>query len=63
MTKGELRKLRKVNRAAGGTIEIAPDGTLEMVAPRSRRTEYEHQCRMDRWARRNYDTEGAADTE
>ena len=57
MTKSELRKARKVAAAEGRNwnIETSESGGLEIIWTRTQAEEYRHQCRMERWARRNYD--------
>ena len=65
MTKGEIRKARKLARAEGRPltdelmIEHNSDGGLELVRARTQCEEYAHRRAMERWARENYDTDGA----
>jgi hypothetical protein len=61
MTKGERRKLRKADRAAGRTfnIERRAGGGLELVAERTPAEERRHERAMHRWARRYEARNGA----
>jgi hypothetical protein len=56
MTKGELRKLRKSGAVRDWNIERTQDGGAEIVRTRTARQERKHYERMERWARRNYET-------
>ncbi len=64
MTKGELRKARKKAVAEGHewNIELSNNGCLEIIRrTRTKREEQVHRSAMDKWARRNYETEGHSD--
>jgi hypothetical protein len=59
MTKSEQRRDRKAAAAAGRpwNIETAASGHLEIVCERTQAEERRHAARMDRWARRQMDSD------
>ena len=58
MTKGAIRKARKEAQAAGQSwnIETGSNGQPEIVRERTTGQERKHAIRMEKWARRHYES-------